>query len=95
MLASLPCADTLESENKAHASETVSKSDNPSHEKGLDLCAPFCSCNCCAAQVLSATPVIAWSFTAEKVLIKKPLSTYDSILTSNFYESIWQPPQIV
>ena len=93
VLSCLPCADTLENETIAHTSEIVSK-DNQSHEKGLDLCAPFCSCNCCAVQVLNSAPAVTWIFNVETTLIKKPLSSYHSILTSNFYGSIWQPPQI-
>ncbi|MCV9926756.1 hypothetical protein OIU83_03805 [Flavobacterium sp. LS1R49] len=95
VLSCLPCADTLASETKTHTNEIVSKTDSQSHEKGLDLCAPFCSCNCCAAQVLTAAPTITWFFNEDTILIKKPLSSYHSILASNFYGSIWQPPQIV
>lgn len=95
VLSSLPCADTLVSDATTPATEKVSQIDDQSHEKGSDLCPPFCSCNCCAVQILSTTPVISFSFNKPTLLIKKPLSSYHSILTSNFYGSIWQPPQIV
>ncbi|MEO8534188.1 MAG: DUF6660 family protein [Flavobacterium sp.] len=95
MLSSLPCADSLQSDATSHTSEIVSKTDSKSHEKESDLCPPFCTCNCCAAQVLNTTPIITFSFDENLTLIKKPLTSYHSILTSNFCGSIWQPPQIV
>jgi ferredoxin len=95
VLSSLPCADTLVNDTKTHTTVVAAKTDNQSHEKDSDLCPPFCSCNCCAVQVLNAAPVITWTFNEETTLIKKPLSSYHSILTSNFYGSIWQPPQLV
>ncbi|WP_319802307.1 DUF6660 family protein [Flavobacterium sp. N1736] len=95
VLSGLPCADTLVSETKSHTTQIVSQSHEQSHEKGSDLCPPFCSCNCCTTQVLNSAPVISWIFNIDSSLIKKPLSTYNSILISNFYGSIWQPPQIV
>ncbi|MCD0464792.1 DUF6660 family protein [Flavobacterium sp. ENC] len=95
VLSSLPCADSLQSDSIAHTNEMVSQTESTSHDKESDLCPPFCTCNCCAAQVLNTTPVIAWSFDESTPLIKKPLSSYHSVFTSNFYGSIWQPPQIV
>lgn len=94
-LSCLPCAD-LEVNSPAHTSkELSSNSENHSHDKEKDLCSPFCICNCCGAQVLSYFPTITFNFPVVSAIIKLPLPTYKSILSSNFYGSIWQPPQIV
>jgi hypothetical protein len=90
----LPCAD-IEVNSAIHSeTEFASNHDNHSHDKENDLCSPFCSCNCCSAQVLTYFPVTAINFTAITTIIKIQLPTYKSIFSSNFFGSIWQPPQI-
>lgn len=85
----LPC-------NDAHAqTETVSHTQlsqihNDEHHE--DFCTPFCICACCT------TPIIVQSATVFEVpyfdiSYTKTQSFYKSI-TSNFYGSIWQPPQL-
>ena len=91
----MPCAD-IEVNSFAH--DTVvhqNENDNHSHDKENDLCSPFCICNCCGAQILSSFSGINYEFERVTALIKLPLPTYKSIHSSNFYGSIWQPPQIV
>lgn len=91
----MPCAD-LEINNPAHNSnEIVSKHTSHSHDKENDLCPPFCVCNCCGAQVLSYFPTISYEFPLISTVIKTKEPFYKSVIASNFYGSIWQPPQIV
>lgn len=66
-----------------------------SHDKENDLCSPFCSCNCCGSQIVSYFKIINYSFDFFSKSIKTQLPTYTSKFASNFYGSIWQPPQIV
>lgn len=68
--------------------------DTDSQEKHIDLCSPFCTCNCCSAQVLTNFMITTINFSIKIPIIKLPLPTYKSVLSSNFYGSIWQPPQI-
>jgi hypothetical protein len=90
----MPCAD-MEVNSAAHSSiEFASNQDNHSHDKQSDLCSPFCTCNCCSAQVLTYFPVSAINFSVVTTIIKAPLPAYKSIFASNFFGSIWQPPQI-
>ena len=90
----MPCAD-IEVGSSAHSTvEHKSEKNKHSHDKNSDLCSPFCVCNCCGAQVLSYFSGISYEFKSITTIIKLPLPTYKSIITSNFYGSIWQPPQI-
>lgn len=94
-LSCLPCAD-MEVNSLAHSSpEVVASHDNHSHDKENDLCPPFCACNCCGTQMLSYFPEITFEFRKDFTEITTQIPTYKSLLTSNFYGSIWQPPQIV
>lgn len=75
----------------AHQSETGSHS----HDKENDLCSPFCSCNCCGSQIVSYFKMLNYNFAVVSKTITTQLPSYASKFTSNFYGSIWQPPQIV
>ena len=93
-LACMPCAD-IEIDSASHSLAThQSKQNNHSHDKSSDLCSPFCVCNCCGAQILSHFSTVIFEFNSVTALIKLPLPTYKSLNSSNFYGSIWQPPQI-
>lgn len=93
-LSCLPCAD-MEVNSLAHSSsEVAAKHQNHSHEKENDLCSPFCVCNCCGQQILNFSQEIASQFRKIATEITTQIPDYKSILTSNFYGSIWQPPQI-
>ncbi|MFV8326607.1 DUF6660 family protein [Flavobacterium sp. ZS1P14] len=94
-LSCLPCAD-LEVDSSARSSaQFIVNNDNHSHDKENDLCPPFCICSCCGTQVLIYFPEIILNLDAAATIIKIPLPTYKSILISNFFGSIWQPPQII
>jgi hypothetical protein len=94
-LSCLPCAD-MEVNSLVHSvAEFASNHTEHSHDKENDLCPPFCICNCCGAQFLSYQPTIIFDFPVVVTLIKIPLPTYKSKFSSNFFGSIWQPPQIV
>jgi hypothetical protein len=92
-LSNMPCAD-MEVNSAMHKTAQFSSEDNHSHDKHNDLCSPFCTCNCCSAQVLSYQSVLSFEFPAAYNLISIPLPNYRSVFASNFYGSIWQPPQI-
>lgn len=93
-LASMPCADV--EVNSAGHSLNVHQTDleNHSHDKSKDLCSPFCICNCCGAQILNYSPAISFDFSIISSDIKTKGPFYRSIFASNFFGSIWQPPQI-
>jgi hypothetical protein len=93
-LSCLPCAD-LEVNSLAHSSQEVSANhEKHSHDKENDLCPPFCICNCCGQQILNFNQEITLEFRKIGEEITTQIPTYKSISYSNFYGSIWQPPQI-
>ncbi|TDP03328.1 DUF6660 family protein [Flavobacterium sp. 245] len=92
-LSNMPCAD-MEVNSAMHKTAQFSSEENHSHDKDNDLCSPFCVCNCCGAQVLSYQPSITFEFSKSCSKIAVALPTYNSVFISDFYGSIWQPPQI-
>lgn len=91
----MPCAD-MEVSSLANSKMAHSKdNDNHSHNTDNDLCSPFCSCNCCGSQIGSYFKVLTINSVEVSKSIKTQLPTYTSKFASNFYGSIWQPPQIV
>jgi hypothetical protein len=88
----------MEVSSAAHKAAEVSSNHNEkshNHDKESDLCSPFCSCNCCGSQIVSFFKVTTISFTVVSKNIKTQLPSYASQFTSDFYGSIWQPPQII
>ena len=90
----MPCAD-MGADGNEHAKSELVAADNHSHNAGSDLCSPFCVCSCCGSQMTEYLKFAIIDFPVTFKSIKKQLPTYKSILSSNFYGSIWQPPQIV
>ncbi|WP_350028977.1 DUF6660 family protein [Flavobacterium terrisoli] len=94
-LSTKPCVD-IQSNSSVHStvSYTQHKKDH-SENKDKDLCSPFCICNCCGQITLNYFPTISFDPQTAFEEIKTSNSTYTSAIYSNFYGSIWQPPQIV
>jgi hypothetical protein len=92
-VSNIPCAD-LEVNSAVHQTAQFSADKNHSHDKENDLCSPFCVCNCCGAQILTHQVTEMFNFQVVYAIISIQLPTYKSIYTSNFFGSIWQPPQI-
>lgn len=93
-LSNMPCAD-MEVDSAMHKTAQFSSEASHSHDKDNDLCSPFCACNCCGAQVLTYQTSETIEFPVAFSMISKVVPNYNSVFTSNFYGSIWQPPQIV
>ncbi len=92
-LSNMPCAD-MEVNSAAHKTARFSSEANHTHDKDNDLCSPFCACNCCGAQILSYQIAVNFEFPVAYSIISVQLPNYTSVVASNFYGSIWQPPQI-
>ncbi|WPR71215.1 DUF6660 family protein [Flavobacterium sp. NG2] len=94
VLSCLPCADKL-ADSLAHQAEIHSTTDaEHSHDVDNDLCSPFCVCSCCGFHTLTYVAVVPTLVTVLFEEIKSSHSFYTSIASSNFFGSIWQPPQI-
>jgi hypothetical protein len=94
VLSCLPCADVEASNFTHNLSKIETNSDNHSHDQENDACSPFCICNCCGQSVLSYVPTVVFNFQTSIEEIETLNSIYKSNLYSNFFGSIWQPPQI-
>lgn len=86
----MPCAD--KEQNSSFEKVTVSKLSTTQHIK--DACSPLCICNCCGCRGFANNIIDANIFFSVTPIIDKKTPEYKSILTSNFFGSIWQPPQI-
>ena len=94
-LSCMSCTDEEVSHLSTNSKELLSTLEKQSHNEDNDLCSPFCVCNCCGAHSLSYVAIVSLNAKVNSEIIKLPLPTYKSILSSSFYGSIWQPPQIV
>ncbi|WP_238531100.1 DUF6660 family protein [Flavobacterium frigoris] len=90
ILSCMPCADmeTVTSYNKA----TISMQSSQHQDK--DACSPLCICSCCGCQGFDYNSIYVYNLFSVKTIIDKKVPEYKSIFTSNFFGSIWQPPQI-
>ncbi|CAM4357477.1 DUF6660 family protein [Flavobacterium terrigena] len=93
MLTAYPCAD--KHNDVLVKSSNTSPQHNHSHDEEADLCSPFCVCNCCGQQTLTFLEIQSFQFLVHFQEIKSSISFYKSTSFSNFYGSIWQPPQLV
>lgn len=94
-LSCLPCADMEESSLSHLSSEIAQNHEGHTHDKESDLCSPFCSCNCCGSITLIFVSQLNFELIPFSTsLIEAKETFYISKHFSNFYGSIWQPPQI-
>lgn len=93
LLAAMPCADRV-SPNSAPVVDLEINHDHESHSHELDLCSPFCICNCCGVHILNLKTVALFESLPMVTFIKSPISTYKEEFFSKFSHSIWQPPQL-
>jgi len=90
LLSCLPCAD----KEQDVSFEKVTVSNNSKQHHDNDSCSPLCVCNCCGCQGFAFNAVHTYIPFPDKLVIDKKIPEYKSVLTSNFFGSIWQPPQI-
>ncbi|RTY67134.1 DUF6660 family protein [Flavobacterium sp. LB2P53] len=90
LLSCMPCAD----KDQIGSFEKVTEIHNAKQNQNKDACSPLCVCNCCGCQGFAYNTICVYNLFSVKTIIDKKTPAYKSILTSNFYGSIWQPPQI-
>ncbi|MGA9639108.1 DUF6660 family protein [Flavobacterium sp.] len=94
VLSCLPCAD-MKVDSLAHQSVIENANDaGHAHDTDNDLCSPFCICSCCGFHTLTFTATVPILVAVTYEEIQSSNSFYTSIANSNFFGSIWQPPQI-
>ena len=92
----MPCGDQLveffeqhTEEHHAHEMPSLLEHDHE-HQNHVDLCSPFCMCNCCSTPVTMSESII---FEAEKVDFYKSQFFYSQNYYKTFINEIFQPPQ--
>ena len=90
-LTTLPCVDKPE-ELVMQKSEFTKSTTTHHHQSDIDLCSPFCTCNCCASPVIQ--PDLAISFESFPILLQSIHTEYVSGFISYPSASIWQPPRL-
>lgn len=93
MLAAMPCSD-MGVDLTPDFTKIEKSNGHASHSDGSDFCSPLCICNCCGTPILSFTFNVVFQNLTISQISKTPISTYKTPLFSNFYGSIWQPPQL-
>jgi hypothetical protein len=91
VISCLPCAD-LEVNKLSNSSQEIASNDDRHSHDSNDVCPPFCVCGCCGSQVF--VNYAHYNFSNLKIIITKKTPEYQSLLTSTYFGSIWQPPQI-
>ncbi len=96
LLAAMPCADRATANyEQVIAIETIDANHNhDSHTHELDLCSPFCICNCCGVHIMNLKTVVLYESLPMVAFIRTPISTYKTEFFSKFSNTIWQPPQL-
>ncbi|WP_370629719.1 DUF6660 family protein [Flavobacterium sp. NKUCC04_CG] len=91
VLALLPCADrnSLISANSplTHVAAV------PDQHSGMDMCSPFCVCNCCTSPILIKNVFLFEAVSLPKISLKT-FDYYQSFITTVLH-FIWKPPRIV
>jgi hypothetical protein len=90
LLSGMPCVDA----EPTLLHEKVTLNDSSQHHHDNDSCSPLCICNCCGTPGFAYDTIPVYAFFSVPILIDKKTPEYQSISASNFYGSIWQPPQI-
>jgi len=89
-LSALPCDDALVIDNQ-QISSISQDSDNHAHNL-LDLCSPFCVCNCCSSNTIES--IHHYKEIIAEIPIKEVGSHFDISFVNNYASKIYQPPQV-
>ena len=89
LLTVTPCVD-LPNDNCSHRTMLSQYSDH--HNQGdVDLCSPFCTCNCCSSPITYSAEILNVKCL---VFSQTQHSEYTLAYLSLFFDSIWQPPKL-
>ena len=88
------CKPCVDDEIICADDKELASSENHSHDSHDDSCSPFCICNCCSVQIVIFAQPIVYNLRSVCAVIQIPTPTDKSSFNSDFFGSIWQPPQI-
>ncbi|WP_372339321.1 DUF6660 family protein [Flavobacterium sp. MFBS3-15] len=87
----LPCSESHAQEASLHRTASQEHDD---HDHGMEICTPFCVCGSCVAAIVLHSPVDYDFLDIENTIFREISNFYQSV-DSQFFGSIWQPPQLV
>lgn len=91
-LALYPCNDAnICVDEQKYTHSIVEASDHEHSPSEMDLCTPFCTCNCCCVQ-LQVPGTISYDLRHENSL--SSFNSYTSLFIDRLTSSIWQPPKL-
>uniref|UniRef100_UPI00373FC89A DUF6660 family protein n=1 Tax=Kaistella palustris TaxID=493376 RepID=UPI00373FC89A len=90
-LLTAPCGDV--SARSKDRQSTVQHDKNSEKQQHSDNCTPFCTCNCCGAQ-LSVVSVKLLIFPEDAPIYSEKINSYHSLFQPGIPSGIWQPPQL-
>ena len=90
-LMALPCNDD-------HSHTLISTEDQfaqtGNHYNDTDACSPFCVCACCTTPIM-VQQIISFESAPFIALYNRNVNSFYTPVTSSYFGSIWQPPQLV
>jgi hypothetical protein len=86
-----PCCDQQVFTDNASKKEITVSNHHPLLDRTLDLCSPFCICNCCRATV--QLPIYV-TFNFNNPVFAEPQSALPLDFIKSVPNSIWQPPKL-
>ena len=93
VISCLNCEDVTELKTIGKAENlTTSISKNQSHSDA-DYCSPLCTCNCCGQPLVFNLKSISLK-SLKPVASTQKIIAYRKHFTSDFFQSIWQPPKL-
>jgi len=91
LLSAKPCVDG-NFQNSTQQTEIAASHGDHSHT--ADQCSPFCSCACCGIQIIHHVPQEFIEVNGAAITPAEPISHYKTRFVSDYFGSIWQPPQL-
>jgi hypothetical protein len=88
-LTAIPCTDVHAKDTNSDSIEILDQENDHGHSNDVDLCSPFCFCNCCQT---NSPEVGYYEFKAELVnsTISFAIQNQQEIAFTN---TLWHPPQ--
>ena len=87
----MPCSDSEECSYSPYDKISATE-DHDGHDHSSEMCSPFCTCACCATNILPQN-IISFQLT-EPVGFALNSHGYSIPVHSEASVSIWQPPKI-
>ncbi|MFC3559826.1 DUF6660 family protein [Pedobacter jamesrossensis] len=93
ILSCITCEDTIELKTIDQVQFSFNSVNKNQNHTSSDSCSPLCTCNCCGQTLLFNLKSIALK-TLKPVSRTKKAIEYRRYFSSDYHQSIWQPPKL-